>query len=575
MTGDGWRREAERLAWWAWLVCPDPRLAVRIADYRGATPPWLGTTALFSLGLTVGLLAAMAIFMALPTAPHWRVDALALTLMLHFAGTLLARPEDEPPSDFPRRFAAALLHAPYLWLVMAAWLNLWAAFAEVFGIRVVGGRDGLSPEFGLILIGLGLLLLFDVVTCGPGIYRGPRDKGIAGASFLLRLAAIVSWLVSLVVLQEIAIAPLMRGQSWFTMLFGSYPILPALKTGTVVAVAALVLVRPYEEVCRLIGEYLFAGPSAKSRTWPHWLAPLPLSFERLLLRSDQPSDWSLAVDLAFSSHYPARELLTIGRRAWRRGDATPPQARLATLAAATAWQTGQGQAAEHGWSLLEGVLRTAHEAVDTEFWTWLGSVVRLRRVDLLRWILRSRHDLELPRRDILAILRPLRWTMVLDGLAHDERREMVGQVLDLVGEVARVDLLEQVLRDLDVWRETQPDPNAVVDPYLLARWARAILDAGESAADPVLAHSATLRRTALRAAAGDAGALRTWYALAGRYEDLPPSRRRDVLHPFGYRELWRLVLERHSDGEELVRQDERYQRSVEVRRPSGSFEAPA
>jgi len=310
---------------------------------------------------------------------------------------------------------------------------------------------------------------------------------------------------------------------------------------------------------------LFGGAPACSRRWPPWPAPPPLAMESRLLCSDRPADWALAAELAAAADTAPGRLLAIGRRAWAKGDAPAEAVRLASLAAGVAWQSDNAPVSQAGWALLEEILSDGHPAVDHAFWSWVVGLTRQRRADLVRWILRSRQTIALPRAELLAILRPLRWTAVFDQADDEGRRELVGQVFELLAEVRSVALLEQVLRDLDTWRSEQEDPDKVIAPALLERWILAILERGQTPTDPVLAHAATLRRAALKAAEGDAGAARTWYALAHRFEELPASRQRDVLHPFGYRDLWRLVLAQHPDEEEELRQDERFHRSHHAR----------
>jgi hypothetical protein len=245
------------------------------------------------------------------------------------------------------------------------------------------------------------------------------------------------------------------------------------------------------------------------------------------------------------------------------------------LGAAAGWQAEEQAVSKAGWALLEQILRSGHPALDGAFWSWLAIAARQRRADLVRWILRERQAIALPRHELLAVLRPLRWTTVLDQVDDEGRRELIGQVFELLAEVRSVALLEQALRDLDLWRERQREPEALLAPSLLAHWTRLILETGQTPEDPVLAHAATLRRTALKAAEGDAGAARTWYALARRFEELPVSRQRDVLLPFAYRELWRMVLDRFPDEEEELRQGERYQKTRYRRRRTGEIEANA
>lgn len=562
---EAWRREAERLAWWAWLVCPDAWLASRLADLRGPTPPWLGPTALLAIGLTTGLLAGTAVLFVFPSADHWRGDSLALVMVLHFAGVLLARGEDEGPEEFGKRFAAALLHAPYVLLAAMAWLGVWELFAGQFGVALRGGRDGLTPEFGLILIGLGVLALVNVVICGPQSFRRTQEGGVAEASFLFRLIAPLAYLLVLVLRQSLVVQSQMGNMTLLRALFGSFAILPEVKVGAVVAILAVLGVRPYELVCERLAAALFGGPPARSRGWPAWLAPLPLDLEAQLLCSPRTHDWTLAAELAFAAQTAPGRLVAIGRRVWHGGNATPEQTRLAALAAAVAWQSEVPAVSEAAWRLLEGILKSGHPALNSAFWAWLAGAARQRRADLVRWLLRERHTLRTPRAELLAILRPLRWTAVFDQVDDESRRELVGQVFELVAEVRSVALLEQVLRDLEGWREQQVEPDAVIAPALLVRWSRSILEAGQTPTEPLLAHAATLRRTALKAADGDEGAARTWYALARRFEDLPAARQRDILTPFGYRELWRMVLAQHPDEEETLRQEERYLRARQNR----------
>jgi len=572
MSGDGWRREAERLAWWAWLVCRDDRLASRLADLRGPVPPWLGPTALLVIGGTAGLAAGMLVLLMFPGVEHWRGDALALVMVLHFAGVLLARAEDEGPDKFPDRVAAALLHAPYLLLAAMAWLNLWQDFANSFGIGLRGGRDGLTAEFGLILVGLAVMVLVDIALCGPQSLRGSREDGVAGASFMLRLAAPLAFLLGLIFRQGALVRAQMSEMSFFRGLFASYAILPEVRTGVMVALLAVVALRPYELFCERLADLLFGGPSARSRGWPSWLGPPPMALETRLLASPRSHDWNLAAELALDGGTPPGRLVVIGRRAWDQGEAGPAQVRLAALGAAAAWQADHQPVSKAGWALLEEILRSGHPALDGAFWSWLAIAVRQRRADLVRWILRERQAIALPRHELLAVLRPLRWTTVLDQADDEGRRELIGELFGLLTEVRSVALLEQALRDLDLWREQQRNPEDLLAPPLLARWTRVILETGRTPDDPVLAHAATLRRAALRAADGDAGAARTWYALARRFEELPVSRQRDVLLPFAYRELWRMVLDRFPDEEEELRQTERYQKTRYRRRRTGEIE---
>ncbi|NUQ02046.1 MAG: hypothetical protein HUU35_19535, partial [Armatimonadetes bacterium] len=67
-----------------------------------------------------------------------------------------------------------------------------------------------------------------------------------------------------------------------------------------------------------------------------------------------------------------------------------------------------------------------------------------------------------------------------------------------------------------------------------------------------------LRGLAYRVALGEAGLQAEWYAASRRYEKLTPGRRGELLSPFSYLSLWRLVTARLADDEELARQEERY-----------------